>query len=272
MNPQPRNIMRGNTAFLLFLHKFMALACIVGPFLAYQLAAQGFFFGGRATPSVNLPTPTAYWGFESNALDYASTNHLTTNGSTMAFSPGVRGKAGSLSQAVGSWLTLTNASAIASTGTSRWHMTGWVRVNSGSIGGSYLFGKGGVTSGEYFISAAGTNTTFGAEIGGAMVTRTGPWPEGEWFFFSAEMARSFPISQLVLTINANPRQLSSGFGTPTPGTNQFVLGRSPDSGLISTFEVDELAFFNGTNLNGTELATLYNSGYGRTYTNSLGWR
>jgi hypothetical protein len=260
----------------LFWNQFIALALIVGPLAAYYMTAQGFFFGGRGgTPSVNLPRPTAYWGFESNAVDHTGTNNFTTNGATLQFSAGVRGRAAMLGQSVGSWLS-SNSTNLQSAYQS-WALVCWVKVPA-DAGGSFLIGKG-YNSGEYAIEIQ-SSETFGAkaEIGGTIkdtTLSTGGDITGAWQLLVLQFTSSGgPLRVIDLKSPLLPNETTFNFAisAATPGTNLFQISRSPDTALLTTMEIDEVAFFQGLILSREDIATLYNGGLGRTWTNSLGWR
>ncbi len=344
---------------LMFVARFMSLACIVGPLLAYHLAAQGFFFGGRGASSINLPTPTAYFGFESNALDHTGTHHWTTNGGTLSFGPGLRGRSASFSQASGVWLT--GASGLSTnTGSFEWAI--WFRANPATVSGGDVLGwwranyfaeqfrialdndRAQVTTaagqwydrsfvhglrvrplsgpaawrvsgigvvacdagsiavayspdvtnaplaaeltagaGQMYDSTTGTIVAIGPPFSATNViatytnvavatnnysTASLPYVADGWNLLS------FAYNSNTVTLHLN-NQTTNGYalGAPVANfTNALQLGKSLVSGLIATFAVDEVAFFSGANLTAHQRATLYNSGYGRTYTNGIGWR
>jgi hypothetical protein len=327
---------------------------------AFSAGAQGFFMGGRGSaPSVNLPTPTAYFGFESNALDHTGANHFTTNGGTMAFTAGRRGRAASFSQAAGVWLT--GAPGL-STNAGRFEWAMWFQANPGSVGGGDVLGwwrtnffaeqfrvilsddQAGVTTpaGMWFDSL-GYNAVRVRMLSGPATWRVGQYAtkvvvtggslEGAYtddrtnFGFSTYLSIgtgqtldtvtgtvrttiASDTNNLVAAYDAIPmptnaysratqsyvadgwnlltfaytsnavqvilnNQLTNGYALGAPianFTNHVQVARSLVSGLIATFALDELVFFSGTNLTDHQRATLYNSGYGRTYTNGIGWR
>jgi hypothetical protein len=246
--------------------------------------AAGFWFGGKGASTIDLPTPSAYWGFESNALDYASTNHFTTNGGTVPYAKGVRGSCAVIGPANGGWLEALDSPALSYPDTAM-TIAGWVYMTAADYGGDWVLGKGNTTSNEWGIFPhrpvfpgdplhMGVTANFAGFQVQFVPSGAGQEPVNGWSFFVIRLFTSGSNRTMRMEYGATSNVVIQ---TTLPlaigdGTNAFRIGKNTASGLLTTLRVDELAIWSGTNLTAQQIQTLYNSGYGRTWTNGIGWR